>query len=335
MQHGRFTNLTIFIAALAVAVSEAGGIGFIGAVNDMERLSTQLKEAASLLANSSLQSSSKRTLPIGVGFLPFAVKLEDAMSVIAQYPPAIIWVACPVKTEDFKTWTEAVRKASPDSKVWIQVGSIAVAVEVAEMCKPDLLVMQGSDAGGHGPYPGAGIVSAVPELQDALTAKGLQDMPVFAAGGISDGRGVAAAIALGAEGVVLGTKFIVSKEIELPAEEYRDVVLAAKDGGRSTTRGTIFDELKGKSIWPEGYDGRAVGTASYVDFTNGVGVDEIRKRYAEAASESHKGFGGEVRGAVWAGSGVGLVNEIQEAGEIVRDLRAGAQKALEAAMGKV
>lgn len=170
--------------------------------------------------------------------------------------------------------------------------------------------------------PTAGIISLIPEVQDALAAKGLQDIMVFAAGGISDGRGVAAAITLGAEGAVLGTRFLASKEVELPAKEFGDAVLAASDGGRSTVRGTVFDELNGKSIWPEGYDGRAISTASYVDFVRGVGIDEIRERYTSAVKEKHKGFGGDVRGAVWAGSGVGLVNEIQEAGDIVRELRA-------------
>lgn len=220
-----------------------------------------------------------------------------------------------------------MRKASPDSKIWIQIASVAVAVEVAGLCSPDVLVMQGNDAGGHGPCPGAGIVSLIPEVQDALNARGFQDVLVFAAGGISEGRGVAAALVLGAEGVVLGTRFMACKEIELP-REFRDVVLAASDGGRSTVRGTIFDELKGPSIWPAGYDGRAVCAASYADFANGVDVDEIRKRYLEAAGEDHKGFGGDVRGAVWAGTGVGLVNEIQEAGDIVRELRIGAKKAI-------
>lgn len=305
----------------------------------MNLLSTQIEDATSLLADRNLTISrtenSKGTIPIGVGLLIFAVKLENAVSVMAQHRPAVIWLSCPIKLEEFKIWTEAMRKVSPDSKVWIQIANVADAVAVAEMCRPDVLVMQGSDAGGHGPCPGAGIITLVPEIRDALNTKGFQDILVFAAGGISEGRGVAAAMALGARGVVLGTRFLASREIELPAKEFRDIILAARDGGRSTARGNIFDELKGPSVWPAGYDGRAVCTASYVDFTNGVEIDEIRKRYIEAAKEDHKGFGGEARGAVWAGSGIGLVNKIQEAGEIVRELRQGAKKALEIAVEKL
>lgn len=306
----------------------------------MEKLAKQLRQATTIfdtwnfhLSSRVPENSPKPLLQIGVGFLLFAVKLEDAISAISRHPPAVIWLACPAKTSDFQLWTEAIRKASPETKIWIQIASVAAALELAEECRPDVLVMQGSDAGGHGPFPGAGIISLVPEVQDALKAKGLQDILVFAAGGITDGRGVAAALALGADGVVLGTKFLASKEIELPVEDYRTVVLAAKDGGRSTVRGTMFDDLKGKSIWPEGYDGRAISlaSASYRDFVDGVGIEEIRKRHAEAAKEDHKGFGGDARAAIWAGSGVGLVNEVQEAGEIVRELRMGAKKALSVA----
>lgn len=329
----------MFIATLAIAVSEAGGIGFIGAVDDMERLDSQLGVASSLLTNKNLQSykseSNASTLPIGVGFLLFATKLEDAAPIIAKYRPAAVWLSCPVEMLDFKTWTDAMRKASPDSKIWIQISSVTAAISVAKICAPNVLVMQSSDAGGHGSYPGSSIITLIPEVRDVLRVEGYQDIHVFAAGGISDGRGVAAALALGAEAVVLGTRFVASKEIELPSEDFQNVILAANDGGQSTVRGTIFDRLKGKSIWPDGYDGRAVVTASYIDFKSGVDLDEIRKRYIEAAKESHKGYGGEVRGAVWAGSGVGLVKEVKEAGDIVKELRTEAKTALRMAADKL
>jgi nitronate monooxygenase len=81
--------------------------------------------------------------------------------------------------------------------------------------------MQGSDAGGHGPCPGAGIVSLVPETRGTLDREGFSGIGIFAAGGISDGRGIAAALACGANGVVMGTRFLASTEVELPAEAYR------------------------------------------------------------------------------------------------------------------
>src|SRR5437763_563577 len=78
----------------------------------------------------------------------------------------------------------------------------------SELVKPDVLVMQGLDAGGHGWEKGAGVISLVPEAVDALEENGFAHIHVLAAGGIVDGRGVAAALALGAEGVVMGTRFL-------------------------------------------------------------------------------------------------------------------------------
>lgn len=312
---------------LAATVSLAGGVGFIGAVNDMKSLEAHLESAVTTLENSPIKSSTG-ILPIGVGFLLFAVEMEEAVAVIAKYSPAIIWLACPKKTEDFKSWTGAIRSASPSSSIWIQTASVAAGLELAENCSPQALVMQGYDAGGHGPRPGASIISLVPEMKDSLDRNNIGNIEVYAAGGISDGRGIAAALACGANGAVLGTRFLASKEVQLPAEEYRDVILRTNDGGVATARGTIFDELKGKSIWPGAYDGRAVVNSSYRDYLNNVTIEDIRDRHNSASKEKHKGFGGDMRAAVWAGTGIGLVKEIQGAAEIVTELREGAIKSL-------
>jgi len=155
-------------APLATAVSQSGGIGFIGAVDDMEKLDQQLHSTKSLLQNTKLNSASPSTLPIGVGFLVFAVALEKAVAVMEKHRPAAIWLACPRKTEDLDIWSKAMKTASPDSRIWIQVASVTMAMHVASACSPDVLIIQGSDAGGHGPYPGAWIVTLVPETRDAL-----------------------------------------------------------------------------------------------------------------------------------------------------------------------
>jgi nitronate monooxygenase len=318
-------------AALATSISRAGGIGFIGAVDDMVRLDQQLNSAKALLQDDDLKVMNPSTLPLGVGFLVFAAALTDATEVISRYRPAAIWLACPRQTEDLEVWSKAMKTVSPSSRLWIQVASVSVALRVALTCSPDILIMQGSDAGGHGPCPGAGIVSLVPETRDALDKGGFSEIEIFAAGGISDGRGVAAALACGAEGVVMGTRFLASREIELPAEEFREAILAFKDGGATTARSTVFDELKGESIWPSQYDGRAIAGASYKDINSGVGMAEVRSRYAIAAKEPHKGFGGEARAAIWAGTGIGLVTEVKAAGEITKEVRDSAKLCLKKA----
>jgi nitronate monooxygenase len=321
--------------ALAAAVSRAGGIGFIGALKDMAKLNEQLVSAKSLLKDGNFEVANQVTLPIGVGFLLFTVSLDEAIPVISRQLPAIVWLACPTQEEDFETWSKAVRKASPSSRIWIQVASVSVALRVASTCEPDVLIMQGSDAGGHGPFPGAGIVSLVPETRDALDKGGFSKIGIFAAGGISDGRGVAAALACGADGAVMGTRFLASNEVDLPATGVLDVVLEAKDGGVSTARATVFDDLTGKNIWPPQYDGRAIAGASYKDFKSGVKLAEVQNRYASAVKEPHRGFGGELRAAVWAGTGVGLVREVKTAGEIVKECRDSARLCLERATKSV
>lgn len=180
-----------------------------------------------------------KTLPLGVGFLLFAAKLESAAAVVAKHRPAVVFLSCPRETQDLATWANAMRAASPESRVWIQVPSVTAAVEVARLCAPDVLVLQGADAGGHGGSPGAGLITLVPETRDALDAAGF-DTPIVGAGGISDGRGVAAALTCGAEGVLLGTAFLVSHEVDLPVKEYQDSILKATDGGNSTVRVDCF-----------------------------------------------------------------------------------------------
>ena len=131
-----------------------------------------------------------------------------------------------------------MRAASPRSKIWIQVGSVAAAVAVASSAHPpDVLVIQGLDAGGHGLARGAGIISLLPEVADALSAIGkpASDIPLIAAGGIADGRGAASALALGAAGVVMGTAFLGSSEIDLPDARYQAAVL--RDAGRRAADG--------------------------------------------------------------------------------------------------
>ncbi|KAE9375781.1 inosine monophosphate dehydrogenase [Stipitochalara longipes BDJ] len=317
---------------LATAVSRAGGIGFIGAVNDMVKLDQQLNSTKSLLKDNNIKAANPSTLPIGVGFLLFVVSLEEAIAVISRHLPAIVWLACPAQEGDLEIWSNAVRKAAPASKIWIQIASVSVALRVASACSPDVLIMQGSDAGGHGPFPGAGIVSLVPETRDALDREGFSEIGIFAAGGLGDGRGVAAALACGADGVVMGTGFLASSEVDMPTEAFRDAVLKTNDGGVSTARSTMFDELAGRSIWPSQYDGRAIAGASYKDFNSGTSLAEVQSRYTNASKEAHKGYGGEVRGAVWAGTGIGLVKELKTAGEIVKECRDSARLCLDRAI---
>lgn len=303
-------------ADLATAVTKAGGLGFIGADNDMESLDKGLTQVEQSLGRHN------DMLPIGVGLLSFVVQADRVIPILQRHRPAIVWLFAAKELKDYATWAEKVRAATPQSQIWVQVGSVAAALTVAEQCKPDTMCIQGVDAGGHGFEKGAGIISLFPEAGDALAAAGHGHIPLVTAGGISDGRSAAAAFALGAQGVVMGTRFLSASETQMHPIA-RKAVLQAKDGGQSTTRAKLFDELRGPNIWPGAYDGRSIVMESYNDHARGVDIDEIRKLHAEALKADDAGFGedGKGRAAIWAGTGVGLVKREQPAAEIVEEVR--------------
>jgi nitronate monooxygenase len=313
---------------LATAVTKSGGLGQIGAIFDMKQLAAQLAQASDSLRSDGKLDCSK-TLPIGVGLLPFILKIENVLPVLSKFNPAVVWLFAAKELEDYSTWTAEIRKSCPHSQIWIQIGSAAGAVEIAKSCKPDALILQGIDAGGHGFEKGAGIISLLPEAADTLAIQGFGHIPLLAAGGIVDGRGVAAALSLGAQGVVLGTRFLAAKET-IVHPKYQEALLAANDGGQNTVRAKVFDELRGPNIWPVAYDGRGLVTNSYTDHANGVPIDQIRKLHTQALEEKDLGWGEINRATVWAGTGVGMVKRIQSAAEIVEEVRKGAKEALEA-----
>ncbi|KAK7756249.1 hypothetical protein SLS62_001843 [Diatrype stigma] len=214
-------------------------------------------------------------------------------------------------------------------KIAVQVGSVAAAREAARLYGADIVVAQGADAGGHQFARAAGVVSLVPEIVDMLRVgeegggeEEGREVAVWAAGGIADGRGVAAALALGAEGAVLGTRYTVATESDAP-DVKRKAVLAASDGGQSTVKSQLHDHVQGNTTWPDVYDGRAIVHPSYEDALAGVPIEENERRF-RAAKES----GDSSRTITWSGTGVGLIKKEQPAADITRDARDGALRVL-------
>ncbi|CAO2654073.1 Nn.00g108060.m01.CDS01 [Neocucurbitaria sp. VM-36] len=306
---------------LASAVTLAGGLGLVGGLFNMDDLRKELRIVSETFA-SHPNLSSYKTVPVGVGLLPFVLKLDDVMAVIKEFKPAVVWLFASKSLDDYAVWASAVRKVSPDSKIWIQVGSVSAALHIAKSAEPDVLCLQGADAGGHGFEKGASIISLLPEASDALAEGGYSHMPLVASGGIVDGRGIAAALALGAQGVVMGTRFLASEEITIHPN-YQAAVLEAQDGGQVTTRSKLFDQLRGPNMWPDLYDGRSLVIQSHKDYANGISLENIQQMHNEAISEEDKGFktGLQGRAAIWAGTGVGLVKEVKSAKDIIETLR--------------
>ncbi|GAB7359461.1 hypothetical protein MBLNU230_g6108t1 [Neophaeotheca triangularis] len=317
----------ISLSNLATEVSSAGGLGFIGAGSDVSSLAQYFEEAREQISSHATLKDVKHILPVGVGFLLWAgdALLASALPLIEKYKPAAVWLFAPRDPEQLVRWTNETRRVTDGAtKIWIQVGTVAGAIEALENCRPDVLVVQGNDAGGHGLEKCAGLVSLVPEVEDAVAevcrSKSIDRPVLIAAGGIMDGRGTAAALTLGASGVVMGTRYLASPEANV-AKGYRKAVLDAKDGGVNTARGKLYDQLRGTTDWPGEYGGRSVLNESWYDAGRGMGFDENKRLYDEAMQQGDEGWGQNARLTTYAGTGVGLVKNLQDAATITKEVR--------------
>lgn len=331
--------LNIAMPRLAVSVSEAGGLGFLAAGFDVSNLSQNLEESTRLVLGSKnphvQQSFAKGgILPIGVGFINWGADLRKSMAALQDHRPCAVWFFAPrSQPDDLLPWVENVRAVTHGlTKVWVQVGTVAEAVAVAETLRPDVLVVQGSDAGGHGLARSASVLTLVPEVRDALQVghanqASRDGLPaILAAGGIVDGRGMAASLALGSSGAVMGTRFLASQEATV-AQGYQAEVLRAFDGGRSTVRSTVYDRVRDIGGWPDRYDGRGVINESYIDAVErGLGDEENKRLYQEELKKGDSGWGPTGRLTTYAGTGVGLVKETLSAATIVERVRSEANE---------
>ena len=211
------------------------------------------------------------------------------------------------------------------TKVVVQVGSVAEAVAAAG-AGVDVIVAQGVEAGGHvrGTTP---LFALIPQVVEAVSP-----VPVVAAGGIVDGRGLAAALALGADGVLIGTRFLASEEADVHPE-YRRRVLAAKSGEDTVYSQDLFDVG-----WPDAP--HRILRNRLVEEWEAAGKPRSGQRADEAAEigirrmwdgstkpvlmyssvTATTAFDVDLdRAALWAGMSVGLVREVKPAGDIVRE----------------
>jgi nitronate monooxygenase len=311
--------MRISMAEFAVAVTEAGGLGFLAAGFDLSGLSDDLAKAADLVEQSSITRQDD-VLPIGVGFQNWGADIQIALNALLEHPVAAVWFFGPKQLSDLIPWTRQIRDVTGGrTKIWIQVGTVHEALEVSKTSKPDVLVIQGADSGGHGLAQRAGIITLLPEVSDVLAEEGIK-IPLIAAGGIMDGRGTAAALALGADGVCLGTRFLACGEAKM-AKGYQDEILRINDGGASTVTTTIYDRVRGIEGWPRNYVGRGVANQTYHDHLEGMDDIENKELYEEAMREENQGWGPQGRLTAYAGTGVGLVKQVKTAREIVEEVQ--------------
>ena len=311
------------LGPLAAAMYRAGGLGFVGGGFDLSNLMSNMDETASLLDH----TPGTGVLPVGIGFQNWGADPALAMAAVKKHVPIAVWLFAPYALPDLVPWAEGTREVSAGrTRIWVQVGTVAEAVQVAELVRPDVLVVQGSDAGGHGLVNRASIVSLVPEVKDALEQRRIS-IPIVAAGGICDGRGVAAALALGADGVSMGTRFLACEECTI-SKGYRDEVLRVSDGGVSTVKTKVYDVCRGILDWPKIYDWRGVANRSYMDALQGMSERENRELYQQEMQKGDKGWGPDGRMTTYAGTNVGLVREVKTAREIVVEVSREAREVL-------
>jgi nitronate monooxygenase len=272
---------------LAAAVTNAGGLGLIGSgYASTKAIRQELGEAGNAR--------------VGIGFILWALERNPAaLDVALAARPAAIMLS-------FGDPTPFVgRIKETGSKIICQVQTLAQAKEAAD-AGADVIIAQGRDAGGHSGTT-RGTIGLVPAVVDAVAP-----IPVVAAGGIADGRGLAAALALGAAGISMGTRFTASRE-SLWSPAMKAAALAA--GGDQTEQTRVFDIVRG-APWPAIYPGRALRNSFSAEWHGRE--DELQAKQAEEEktylASADDDFAKRV---VWAGESVDLVGDIPSAAEII------------------
>ncbi len=196
-------------ADLAAAVSNAGGLGIISAMNaNAEWLKSQIDKARSLTDK-----------PFGVNIMLMSPFADEVAQLVADEKIKVVTTGAGDPSKYMDMWNKAGVKVIP------VVASVALA-KLAERNGAVAVIAEGGESGGH--IGELSTMTLVPQVKDAVT------IPVIAAGGIGDGRGVAAAFMLGAEGVQLGTRFLVATECNVHPN-YKKKIIAAKDRDTITT----------------------------------------------------------------------------------------------------
>jgi enoyl-[acyl-carrier protein] reductase II len=293
---------------LVAAVSEAGGLGSVGSVfESAESVERQIERVRELTER------------------PFAVNHvvplldEDAFEATLEARPAVVSLAL----GDPGDLVERAHAAG--AKVIHQVHTVGQARQIAEL-GVDAIIAQGSEAGGQGMPLGVGAMALIPQVVDAVVP-----VPVLAAGGVADGRGLAAALVLGAQGANVGTRFLASEEASAD-ESWKRAVLAAES--EDVVRFEVWKEI----FPPTGED--AYETVPRVMRT--PFVEEWQRRPEEARREAER-LRDEVISVIrqrrphdllpFTGQTAGMIRDVLPASEIVQRMVGEAEQALEQANG--
>ena len=281
-------------AVLAAAVSNAGGLGIIAAGNaPASYVSEQIKTAKSLTDK-----------PFGVNIMLMSPYAEDIAQTVADEKVAVVTTGAGNPAKFIKMWIDAGIKVIP------VVASTGLA-KMSERSGATAVIAEGGEAGGH--VGELTTMTLVPQVCDSV------DIPVIAAGGIGDGRGIAAALMLGAKGVQLGTRFLVANECNIH-QNYKDKIIAAKDIDTIST---------GKRL---GHPVRSIKTPFSRDlfskeYDSTISNEELEQLGAGALQLA--AVEGDLKnGCFMAGQISGLIKREQTVKEIIDELMSETKKAL-------
>lgn len=270
---------------LAAAVSEAGGLGLIGAASaPADWVRQQIREAKKLTDK-----------PFGVNIMLMSPYADEVAKVVAEEGVKVVTTGAGNPEKYMEMWKAAGIKVIP------VVASVALAKRM-ERCGADALVAEGTESGGH--IGETTTMVLVPQVVDAV------NIPVIAAGGIADGRGIAAAFMLGAKAVQMGTHFVVTEECQVH-ENYKDMVIKARDiDTKVTGRSTGHPVRALRNQMTKEYLAKEAAGASFEELEL-LTLGGLRKAVVE----------GDVKtGSVMAGQSAGLVKEKMTCKELIDKL---------------
>ncbi|MBE7023775.1 MAG: enoyl-[acyl-carrier-protein] reductase FabK [Ruminococcaceae bacterium] len=272
-------------ARLAAAVSNGGGLGIISAANgNVQWLEEQLDLAASLTDK-----------PFGVNIMLMGDNIGQIAELLAKKRVAAVTTGAGNPDRYIPLWKEAGIKVIP------VVASSALA-KLMVRAGADAIIAEGGESGGH--VGDMTTMALIPQVCDAV------DIPVIAAGGIADGRGLAAAFMLGAQGIQVGTRFLAAFECNI-SPVYKEKLIKASDGATIVTGKRLGHPVRSlKSPFSRGY-----AKAEYSDIS-----DEELEMMAVGSLRAAVVDGDEKKGCFLAGQISGMVNKEQSAAEIITDI---------------
>lgn len=283
---------------LAAAVSEAGGLGIIGAAN----------APADWVRNEIRKARERTDKPFGVNIMLLSPYAAEVAQVAAEEGVKVITTGAGNPEKYMELWKNAGARVIP------VVASVALAKRM-ERCGADAVIAEGCESGGH--IGESTTMTLLPQVADAV------DIPVIGAGGAADGRGIAAMIMLGAEAVQMGTRFVASTEAQVH-DNYKNRILAAKD---------IDSVVTGRSTGHPVRLLRNQMTREYLELEKqGASFEELEMLTLGGLRKAVQE--GDIKnGNVMAGQIAGLIKETKSCREIIEELMAQTEAVLERAHG--